>query len=155
MIVQTSRINADFVVEAADGAIAALVEVKNLADLTADEAAVIRWNLVMYGRVNWSPAFIMVVSQDRGFLWDQRLQPPSFTRPPTAEFPMTQVVEFYLPSFAGRRLMGSQLELGVRQWLWDLANDMEQRPMGPEEALANSGFLDVIRGGRVSSESAH
>jgi len=140
-------------VQAADGNIVALIEVKNLNSLSADTAATIRRNLVVHGRTNWWPSFFMVVSQDRGYLWDQRSLPPEPTQPPTTEFPMSPVVAHYLPSFAGgARLRGSQLELAVEQWLWDLANDVEQRPHVSERALATTGFLEMVRGGRVSTE---
>jgi hypothetical protein len=68
---------------------------------------------------------------------------------------MRPVVERYLPSFAGGdRLRSSQLQLAVEQWLFEVANNVEDRPREPEQALAKTGFLESIRGGRVVAEFA-
>jgi hypothetical protein len=152
-MVSTFPVRTDLVVQAADGDIVALVEVKNVEGLSAEIAATIRRNLIAHGRVNWWSPFFLVVSQETGFLWDQRSLPPDLRPLPTAEFPMAPVVERYLPSFVGGpRLSGSQLELAVQQWLWDLAGGVQDRPREPDVALAETGFLEMVRGGRVSTE---
>jgi hypothetical protein len=150
---QTFQMRSDLVVQSADGNIVALIEIKNVPDLTAETAASIRRNLLMHGRLDfWSP-FLMVLSQDKGYLWHQRSTTHQPTQPPTFEFSMQPVVERYLPSFAGsERLRGSQLELAVKQWLSDLASSDADKTREPERALAKSGFLDSIRGGLVGTE---
>src|SRR5215211_3684499 len=130
---QTILIGADIIVQDADGGVLALVEVKNRENLTPDIAAALRRNLIAHGSVNWWARFFLIVSQDSGYLWDQESLPRLDVSPPTVVFPMRSVVERYLPSFVnGRRLSGSTLELAVSQWLWDLANEVEDRPREPE-----------------------
>jgi hypothetical protein len=154
-MVSTFQTRADLLVQAADGNIVAIVEVKNLEGLTAEIAATVRRNLVAPGRADWWSPYFMVVSQETGFLWDQRTLPPDPAPLPTTEFPMAPVVEHYLPSFVGGpRLRGSQLELAVQQWLSDLAWNAEDRPRAPDATLARTGFMELVRGGRVSSEIA-
>ena len=152
-MVSTYPIRADLVVQAPDGNIVAMVEVKNLEGLSAEVAAGIRWNLITHGPVGWWSPYFMVVSQETGYLWDQRSGRPDPGDLPTADFPMVHVVESYLPSFVGGgRLSGSQLELAVQEWLADLAGNAEDRPSEPDAALARTGFLEMVRGGRVGSE---
>jgi len=151
----TFQMKSDLVVQSADGNIVALIEIKNMSGLSAETASSIRRNLLMHGRTDWSPPFVMIVSQDRGYLWDQRSTTHPPIQSPTSEFSMKPVVERYLPSFAGgERLRGSQLALAVEQWLFDLASNVEGRPREPASALAKTGFLESIRGGRVVAEFA-
>jgi hypothetical protein len=150
---QMLSIGTDIVVQAADGGVLALVEVKNRENLTPDIASALRRNLIAYGHVKVWARFFLVVSQDTGHLWDQESLPPGDVPPPTVEFPMRPVVERYLPSLVNNgRLSGSTVELAVTQWLWDLANEDENRPREPEAVLAKTDFLRLIKGGRVSTE---
>lgn len=151
----TTLIRPDIVVQAADGNIVALVEVKNPETFTAEIAAGIRRNMVHHGRMGlWSP-FFLLVSQDTGYLWDQRSGRTTPDASPTLEFSMRPVVLHYLPSFAnGTRLSGSQLELAVAQWLSDLARDATIGPTGADRAFDATDFLHLIRGGRVETEAA-
>jgi hypothetical protein len=147
-------IETDFIVQGPNRDVVALVEVKNLKELSADTAAAIRRNLVAHSDLGLRSPFFMLLSQDVGYLWDQRSVPNQLEAVPTTEFPMEPVVRRYLPSFVhGPRLRGSQLELAVNQWLSDLAAGAIARVEAPERALLGSGFLDMIRGGRVIAES--
>ncbi|HET8523773.1 MAG TPA: hypothetical protein VFL82_11080 [Thermomicrobiales bacterium] len=150
---QTVRIRADIVVQDADGHDLALVEIRNRQGLTPDIAATLRRNLIVHGLVNLRSRFFLIVSQEIGYLWDQGDLAEDDAHLPTVEFPMTSVVGHYLPSLAGgARLSKSQLELAVTQWLWDLASGSEDRPLEPEPDLAPTGFLQLIRGGRIGTE---
>jgi hypothetical protein len=152
-IMPSLAIETDFVVLGANRDIVALVEVKNLKELSADTAAAIRQNLVANSDPGLRSPFFMLVSQDVGYLWDQRSEPQRVNAVPTTEFSMEPVVRRYLPSFVhGPRLRGSQLALAVNQWLSDLAADATDQVEAPELALSESGFLDMIRGGRVIAE---
>ncbi|MDP9354851.1 MAG: hypothetical protein M3R02_06135 [Chloroflexota bacterium] len=149
----TYPVAADIVVQAADGDLLALVEVKNRHHLTADIATVLRSNLLAHGVVDRRAPYFLIVSQDVGFLWDQRSQPPDLAAPPKVQFSMVPVIQRYLPSLAdGERLGGSQVELAAVQWLSDLARGIENRPKEPDAALAKTDFLKMIKGGRVGME---
>lgn len=150
---QTIRTGADIVVQGADGRIVALVEVKNPERFTADIAAATRRNLIVHGFIgDWSPFFLMV-SQDRGFLWDLRSGEIAPDAPPTIEFPMRPVVERYLPSLAnGDWLTGPQLELAVAQWLSDLTREEAVPQTEPERTLSRTEFLQLIHGGHVGTQ---
>lgn len=146
-------IMADIVVQAADGDLVAFVEVKNRQHLTAGIATMLRQNVLAHGGMSWRVPFFLILSQDAGFLWDQRVQPLDPSSLPGVQFSMVPVIQYYLPSFAnGERLGGSQVELAVAQWLSDLARGIESRPIEPEAALATTGFLELIKGGRVDME---
>jgi hypothetical protein len=152
-MVQTLPIRTDLVVQAANGDVLALVEVKNREHLTPEIATAYRENLLGHGPGNWWSRFFMLVSQDVGYLWDHGTVPQATEIPPPVAFPMAPVVEFYLPSLVGRgRLWGPELELVVSQWLWDLAFDVENRPKEPEAALARTDFPRLIKGSRVGME---
>ena len=150
---QTMTISPDMVVLAPDGKAVVLVEVRNRQNLTADVAAEIRRSLLEHGiKYGWAKFFLMT-SQETGYLWDQESLEPGEIPPPTVEFPMEPVVEHYLPSFANNgRLVGPDLELAVQQWLWDLAYAVEYRPREPEVTLAQTDFLQVMKGTRVNLE---
>jgi hypothetical protein len=152
-MVQTLPIRTDLVVQAANGDVLALVEVKNRENLTPDIAVAYRENLIGHGPGNWWSRFFMLVSQDVGYLWDHGTVPQATDTPPPIAFPMDPVVRFYLRSLVdGRRLGGPELELVVSQWLWDLAYQVENRPKEPEAALAGTDFPRLIKGGRVGME---
>ena len=153
---QTVQRRADVIVKDANRNVLALVEVKNSQGLSPGVAATYRKNLMMHGLVDGWSRFFLVVSQDVGYLWDQTTLLPGDEPAPTVAFPMTPVVQHYLPSFAGGAwLSGSQLELAVVQWLWDLARDAESRPREPEATLGETEFLRLIKGGRIDTEIDH
>ena len=151
---QTIPIRTDIVVQAADGGVLALVEVRNRENFTPDIASVLRRNLIAHGFANVWARYFLIVSQDAGYLWDQQSLPSGDVPPPTVEFPMRSVVERYLPSLVNDgRLSGSDLELAVAQWLWDLAHGVKDRPREPEAALGETDFVRLIKGGRVGMET--
>ena len=149
----TYPITTDLVVQASDGRMLASVEVKNREHLTADIAMVFRRNGLAHASIDWQAPFLLIVSQDVGFLWDQRVQPLDLVAPPVVQFSMLPVIQRYLPSFSdGRRLGGAQVELAVIQWLSDLANGIEDGTKEAEASLARSDFLKAIQGGHVGLE---
>lgn len=146
-------IRADVVVSTPQGATVTLVEVKNREDLTRDVAMILRRNLMAHGQVEHVPYF-MLVSQDQGFLWDQRAE-RALVAPPTAEFSMVPVVRRYMPQLQPReRLRGAALDLVVMQWLNDLATGEPDLRDEPERSLASTGFLTGIQGGTVRADIA-
>ena len=149
----TLRVSADLIVQDAAGGLVALVEVKNREELSAQAAASIRRNLIMHGLIGLLSPYFLIVSQDHGYLWNQRSGQALHESLPTVQFPMGPVVARYLPSLAtGVRLTGSQLELAVAQWLSDLASGEDEPLIEIRNALDQVGFLAMIRGGRVGSQ---
>jgi hypothetical protein len=149
---QTLESGTDLMVRDGQGTPIALVEIKNLPDLSVDGASAVLRNLLTHGLAKPPARFLLIVSQETGYLWDQEDWDVSTGGQPAAAFRMGDVVNRYLPSLAGnRRLSHSQLELAVSQWLWDLANGSEDRPIEIESELDQTAFLDHIRGGRVTT----
>ncbi|MBA3643958.1 MAG: hypothetical protein H0W59_07825 [Chloroflexia bacterium] len=144
-------IRTDFALRGPDGRIVALVEVKNRERWTERGAVRFRRNAVVHGMIDPYAQFFLLVSQDVGFVWDQRDHPPLDVLP-SAQFPMSPVVSHYLRWVKpGERLYGSGLELTVERWLSDVVDDVASRPKEPEAALAGTGFLEAIRGGAIIS----
>lgn len=144
-------IRTDFALRGPDGRIVALVEVNNRERWTERDAARFRRNLVVHGMIDPYAQFFLLVSQDVGFVWDQR-DHPLFDVLPSAQFSMSPVVSHYLRRVKpGERLHGSGLELAVERWLSDIVDDVASRPKKPEAALVGTGFLEAIRGGAVIS----
>ena len=146
----TLAIQADLVVQSDDGDIVALVEVKNQQQLTPEIAAAYRRNLDDHGALKpWAP-FFLLVSQEVGFLWDQRGSTSPET-PPSVEFPMAPIVRRYLPWLAdGEWLRKPELISAVTRWLSDLAEGCDD--LVSAEVLAQIGLLDMIKDGWVASD---
>lgn len=147
---QSHSTRADVLVKGLDGRPVAVVEVKNRPDLRAGIAASIRRNLITHGMVNQSVPYFLLVSQDAGFLWDQRSKSHP-DDPPAVEFSMEPVVGYYVRWLApDTRLDGSALEFVVANWLAD--QSIGNGPAFPEttEQLAAVGFLEAVEGAMVS-----
>lgn len=140
----------DILMQSPDGFPVAVVEVKNREQLTADIATWIRADHLSHGLSARVP-FFLLVSQDIGYLWDQ-IASPRTDAPPSYEFSMRGVMERYFPESAqGERVGSAQLELIIFQWLRDILDGGSESLEGPEHAIARSGMLSAMRGGRVIS----
>jgi len=141
---------ADLVVQSSDGDIVALVEVKNAEQLTPELTAAFRRNLVVHGALKWWTPFFLLVSQNVGFLWDQRGSIPPGALP-SVEFSMRPIVRRYVPWLAdGEWLREPQLNSVVTQWLSELAEGSGARVH--DEALAQTGLLEMLKGGWIGVE---
>lgn len=143
----------DIIAQASDGSAVAIIEVKNREGLTHDLAATLRRNLLVHGLGGLRTPYFMFVSQEVGFLWDQRdeLRPDA---PPTSAFSMQPVMERYAPWLkAGERLGGAQLELIVAAWLNHLASDYTGSTQPLKDELEGTGFLDVLKGTMILMDS--
>ena len=150
MVTTLPIISTDIIVHSADKDVLAAVEIKNTIDLSPMIAASLRDAIIEDAPMNRYARFFFVLSQEIGYLWDQRSLPVADDALPAVEFPMAQVVAHYLPSAVDQgRLAGSDLEYAVIPWLWDLAQGREPRPKEPEDALGGTDFLRLIRGGWV------
>ena len=142
--------HADILLRNASGEVIAVVEAKGAMKLTAALAMDIRRRMLAHGLPAHLPYFLLL-SQERGYLWEGSLalRPDA---PPTAEFPMAEVVTRYFPAEPGARLHGVQLELLLVQWLTDLAAGASVPQSESERALKKVGFLDAIREAQVMHE---
>jgi len=140
----------DFLIIDAQGRAAAAVEVRNPEVLTAPLAVVVRDRLAPPTRDPDGFRFLLVVSQNSGFLFDrQELQPH-----PVTEFSMFEVVQsYYPPATREQRFRGAELEIIVNQWLRDLVEGTE-REGEAETALRDAEFLDTVLGGKVEVQPA-
>lgn len=140
---------ADIEVLAPNGRAIAQVEVKNPIGLSEDLARRWRRNLQVYGFAEMNAPYFMLVSQDFGYLWDQRPS-PGFNTPPDLAFSMQDVVERYAKWLEpGERLSGTSMEIIVAQWLNDLASDSATSTEPTRQMFEESTFLDDIRGARI------
>ena len=146
----TSR-NADILIKDAKGHTIAVVEVKNIQNLSRDEATQLRRNLADFG-IPFQAPFYLLLSQDKGFLWKDSSY-ENLEVPPMYEFPMDNVVARYSPGRAGERLYGEVFELLAFQWLLDLSIGSENSSKEPEKMLALSGFNEAIKGANVLLEA--
>lgn len=127
----------------------AAVEIKNLADLSRDRAIWVRHSLLAHGLLPHTP-YLLVVSQDRGFLWhDAPASNPD--APPDYEFSMRDVLSRRFPAaLITERLRESELATLVYAWLseltWDGNGELDESIAG----LRREGFLDAIHHGILS-----
>lgn len=145
-----ANVRLDLVITNPNGELIAIIEIRNMSNLSREEATEIRQVLLEYGLPNQAPYFLLL-SQDIGFLWKKTSSDTSDT-PPTYEFPMNNIIERYLKRKTERRLYGSELELLVLQWLLNLSTRSQQESEEPEKTLANSGFSKDIQGASVLLE---
>lgn len=144
-------ISPDFVLRAPDGDIVAIVEAKNHKGWTPDLATGWRRNMLEHGLQFQEAPYFLLVSQEVGYLWDQRekVDPDA---PPAISFPMAPVIQRYAPWLApGEHLGGPQLEILIEAWLNSLAGVDETNPGLIEQALERTGVLSRIRHARVCS----
>ena len=147
-----STYRSDLVVVDSHGESIAIVEVKNMPNLSSDQAAEIRQNLLEYGLPDKIPYFLLL-SQDVGFLWkNSQLERTAIL--PTYDFSMNSVIERYLKQKTQRRLYESELELLVLQWLLNLSMKPQREAEEPEKTLAHSGFSKDIQGASILLEQA-
>ena len=150
MTISRSRRKADILIRDAEGYPIAVVEVKNLPNLTRNAATELRHNLIEYGIPARVPYFLLL-SQDIGFLWKNGTHVTSDS-PPDYEFPMDGVITRYLKETSERRLYESILSLIIFQWLNDLINNPGNEENEPEKTLALAGFNQALKNAVVLIE---
>ena len=138
----TSRRIVDILIQSPDGDTIAVVEVKNLRDLTPDEAVQMRQSLADYGVPVQAP-FFMLLSQDVGFLWKDSTS-ENLDAPPVYTFPMQNVVARYSNRKPGERLYEEEFEILTLRWLNHLTIKKYSKGEEPENTLELSGFIDEI-----------
>lgn len=148
----TTRRTVDILIQSSEGTYIAIVEVKNIKNLSPGEAVELRQNLIAYGLPYHVP-FFFILSQDRGFLW-KNSHDNQVVAAPSYDFPMENVVARYSNSVAGERLYGEVFEIIVFQWLTDLSLNPGLNTEEPEKTLALSGFNEAIKGATILLEAS-
>lgn len=138
----------DIVIQDPDRQFVAVVEIKNMQNLTRDIATAVRGNSMIYSLLPQTPYFLLL-SQDKGFIWKEAWREGPET-PPSYEFPMDAVVTRYLHRKPDDRLYNEELRYLVLQWLTDLADGKPQMSEEPEKTLALAGFDASIKEAYVS-----
>ena len=153
-MIQSAPVRADIVVRGADGAIVALVEVKNREGLTADIARQIREMLFTNGLVQSLSPYFLMISQNDGFLWDQRRQDSAFDAAPTSSFSMRPVMAWLFPSSSSTdHLHESALERAVATWLSFLIHRLPRTPLAEELALHD--LIQSASGESINAEDRY
>lgn len=139
----------DIVARMPNGAIIAAIEAKNSKLLSSDIAVSFRLNLWRYGLRMLHATYFMVVSQEVGYLWDQRGSRAD--APPTVDFSMHPVIERYASWLEpGEWLYKDGFALVVFSWLNALADaPAATLPPIPTE-LAETEFVDFIQNARMT-----
>ena len=141
-----NRNQVDFEVTGRPGNTVALIDVRNIPSLTLSSAAELRRALLEDDGDRTIPAFFLIVSQDKGFLWEPE-QPESNNAEPAAVFPMREVLREYLTDgLLNQHLRGAELEIAVSQWLSDITNGRGGIPL---ELSSVKKFAERLRGGEV------
>jgi hypothetical protein len=145
-------VEADILVRNPRGESILVAEIKNRQNLSPSVATALRRNLAAHNLLP-PAAYFLLASQDFGYLWRAAdLSLPD--TPPTAQFPMSDVIARYLPSLGPHeRLRETELELLVLMWLQDLAGSTNKSSLDPEGTLATTGLLEALRGSTVYSHA--
>ena len=138
----------DLVIRRPDAAPIAIIEVKGAGDLSPERAkGIFESYLAAVGDV--PPAFFLVVSPQRGYLWKKDALRTD--RSANAEFDTNDVFRDYLdPRDEAEVPRGRTLELVVFRWLLDLASGIRSPHTQADEQLRQTGFTDSIRDADVS-----
>ena len=143
----------DVIVQARNGDLLAVAEVRNWKEMSFEDAALIRRDLVAANRLNAFARFFMVIARHEGYLWDQNGRPVFEEDAPFVAFPASRIAEHYLPSaIEANLLLRLDYKFAVIQWLWDIAGQSPLRPLEPEQAITK--LVDLtgeMRNARIDS----
>jgi hypothetical protein len=143
----------DIIVQAKNGDLLAVAEVRNWKEIAYDDAALIRRDLVASNRLNAFARFFIVIARHTGYLWDQNARPVFEDDAPFVAFPASPILEHYLPSaIETDSLRRESYKSAIIQWLWDVAGQMPRRPLEPERVIGEFvDFAGEMRNARVDS----
>ncbi len=139
-----------------DGQLRAVAEVKNRRGTSGDWAAQLRRNVLAHGGFPDTEFFLMV-TPDRLYLWRRSGTEPIVVHP-AYEIDARPIFAPYFER-AGvdpDGLSGPAFELVVETWLADLmrADALSAQSAAERNGLAESGFLEAIKNGRIEYEAA-
>jgi hypothetical protein len=124
----------------------AIVEVKNLGHLSLPQAMDIRQAMIESDAASVAEPYLLVVSQESGYLWQPRQRSTDDGRP-DLRFTMRDVLREYLTERElDGHLRGAELELAIMQWLSDLSGG---RGLQPSNQAPFTAFAAAIRGARI------
>jgi hypothetical protein len=124
----------------------AVVEVKNIGRLSLPQAMNVREALIESEAASATDSYILVVSQESGYLW-KPMQAGNDDGRPDARFDMRDVLRDYLTDRElDGHLRGAELELAILQWLSDLSRG---RGRVPSEESSMADLANAIRGARI------
>lgn len=143
-------IQPDIAISTASGRQLAIVEVKNLPQLSLAQAVDVRDSLLedLVRRIN----YVLVVSQTKGFIWqrqgDERLYGEA------EELDMRPVLREYLSEGElSQHIRGAELELVLSHWLGDLARGHLSPRVGTQEQGPFLQFISDIRGAQIQLQA--
>ncbi len=143
---------ADFIIRDKSERPLAVVEIKGDFESSRERASQLRRNILMHAAVAEVP-FFLFLTPSVGYLWKPNPlsdATDSLSRLPDAEFSTSEIMQHYLPEPSeSPRRVHSVLELIFFQWLSDLAAGSRARDLAGHEALAETGFLEAIRGANI------
>jgi hypothetical protein len=144
-------IRTDIAITDEAGSLAALVEVKGKLGTTSDWAAAMRRNLAAHGVLPDAPYFV-IATPDRFYVWERKTNNPTAVHPDFS-FELTAALRPHLDEVGMEpgELAESSLELLLASWLSELTRGVAEVgiPKAALDRLRTSGFLSLIRGGRV------
>lgn len=131
--------------------LAALVELKNIPNLSPERAEEVRQSM---GMDDADAPYFLLISQDKGYIWARS---QGNAAPARVELNMKQALSRYWPAVGkSAQLRHSELQLLVLQWLWDLitASSMPRTGDSIRKKLSDIGLLNAIREGDVEVEAS-
>jgi len=138
------------------GRLVAIAEVKNKQGISPEWATKFRRNMLVHGGDSQAD-FFLLVTPDRLYIWKNAGTTPPLMQP-TYELDAQPLFAPYFEraGISPSDISGQAFELVVTAWLGDLVRSDEQREALTEgqPVLAESGFLTVVRDGRIEYEEA-
>lgn len=125
----------------------ATVEVSGRERLSPELATTLRRNMIAHGFVPITRYFLFI-TQDVGYVWKDAA-PGHLDLPPDSQFALTSVIDHYLGASPKRHLGEAELQLVLAQWLILLTLGQADLTQEPARVLAQVGFDEAIRGGRI------
>jgi hypothetical protein len=143
----------DIAIRAANSTTLALVDVKNLPNLSLGDAVRVRDELAEHRRLGASAKYFLILSQGRGFIWE--LDENGEFAAGAEGFSMRPVLREYLTEAElDRHIRGADLELVLLHWLGDLARGKAMQPADVGGNGPFARFTSEIRGAEVLLETA-
>jgi hypothetical protein len=137
--------SSDLLIYRPQGGLLAAVEVRNLPELTPDEAeAIVASSLAQPAEeIDWR--YLLLVSQEVGYLWCQS-NGTGEARRPDYQFSMAEILNRYAARPA-ERLSRRELEYIVGWWLAEIADGrVPDTRQEPEATLAAAGLYQALAG---------